>query len=328
MLPNRSKVRPTKTQATILSYEKTYRQLKKRCAIFYDTDNNSINPDLVNSWFMIIGDEFSQSTWRQYKAAIMQAYENDISNYSHEHAILEKKSSRALQVHSKRTSGKKLKCVIPEAWRLLASKLNARARGGYRYSEGLLNILQASLATGLRPTEWFRCRIAIHAIDGRKILEVQNAKHSNGRANGKFRAIYLDKLPPDDFRAVTSAVMFCDTDEDKALSLLVSLRNELYRAKLALKKDNVMLCQNVAMYSFRHQCIADAKCTFSSGSSTAALVGHNSIHTAWRHYAKRKNSNRKLNVSPTQESIDAVCNLGMVCTTSFPANKNDHNVVK
>lgn len=303
---------PTRSIETETSYLNTFRQLRNRCARehgYGTAEADNVTPEVLCIWLLGRVHEFSKSTWHQYKAATLFSIQKNYSEYTEVISQLQFQKSSELPAMSKRTSGRKLKCVPPEFWENFRSVLQIRARK-HRYSMTLLNFLHATIITGLRPNEWFNSIISRHTKTGKLVLKVKNSKNSNWRANGGFREIFISELLHDDLEAIKITIAYCSAQQKNIKSSLTSLQNEFFNARKQLCEEKAITNCKVAMYSFRHQFFANIKKIRMQGPCIAALGGHNSVHTSTKHYGKKHSGNLGPSVMPTPESIDAVCNHG------------------
>jgi hypothetical protein len=143
--------------------------------------------------------------------------------------------------------------------------------------------LVAGYATGLRPCEW-RSAVLTEDEHARPVLQVVNAKHTNGRANGATRTLALSGLRRQEREAVTLLLRavaerpgeFARLHRASA-DLLRAVNRELWPRRRGL----------TGLYSARHQFAADAKRVLDR-TEVAALMGHRTTRTAGLHYASRR----------------------------------------
>lgn len=298
---------PTRTEGTKRAYEARYDSLRKRFtreSAVADLDPNEMVANLI-----LLKPSLTMASWRQYKAAVLFCIDEHYPQYEHAADRLRMESSSGLKVSSEKTSGRKLKQVPDRAWDTIQTVLAQRAQEGYRHANGLLRVLRATLVTGLRPNEWSFSEIDRHKGTGRAILRVRNSKHTNGRANGAYRELFIDELTSEERSDVEAALAYCAVENDEeGKRIHKALLNEFTevskwgRVNLARPRGS----RSVTLYSFRHQFIADAKQTFGMPIIISALVGHNSTKTAFEHYGRRANGRGKVRVYPTPESVEAV----------------------
>ncbi len=296
---------PTRSDKTKIAYEKRYLQLRSR--FMRDLNQNEIAPDEVVAHLILLKSNLTQRTWRNYKSSVLHYLET----YHPDHDIaineLKAQSSSELARTSVNSSGTKMKQVPLKARAAIYNVLEQRAKRGHKYSRALRSVCEATLLTGLRPNEWAWSELSRHADDGRPVLKVRNSKHSNGRANGEYREIYVDGLSEEELSHIRVALESCrcETDEE-AQKMILALRHELEAARGVDLSAQRQKNSSVTLYSFRHQFVANAKRTFSDPVLTAALCGHSSTKTAYEHYGKRRDSQNTVRVYPTESSIRAV----------------------
>ncbi len=185
-------------------------------------------------------------------------------------------------------------------------------------------VLEGTLLVGLRPIEWCYSELTTHAATERPVLRVRNAKHSNGRANGAYRELFVDDLAPGELATIQEALRYCAaaSDED-AQRIKLALKHEMEAARMMAVAGSRKPMSSVTMYSFRHQFIADAKQTFETPLLISATVGHNSTKTAFEHYGKRRFGRGKVRVYPTPESVAAVQNVTLETYRSYVAARQN-----
>lgn len=300
--------RSAKTEAR---YEKNYRMLVNQ--VRSGCEPESLPGNELIAYLIQSREKYSMSTWRQYKASVVWYIKNRLGGYDEELEHLQTISSKGLAKKSRQTSGKKKKRVPESAWRLLQLKLIERQQSGYASALALWTVLAATLQTGLRPVEWSNAAITTHQDSQRPVLRVKNAKHSNGRANGEYREIFLDGLDPKQIVIIKAAIgVFQGEGKDSAEVIQKRLADEMTNVISAMTRDsrqNGAEVSGIAMYSFRHQFLANAKQTFENPQIIAALAGHNSTDTAFQHYGKRRFGDQMVKVTPTPETIAAVQNV-------------------
>jgi integrase len=295
----------TRSQATEISYVVRYQQLRTR--FIKETGNTDMTPEEVVGHLLSKKEDLTMSYWRLLKNAVLYTMNTRFSHYNAAIEALQAESSAGLAKTSSRTSGRKMKHVPKGAWGKLQIVLQGRAKSGHKHSQGVLDVLCATLLTGLRPNEWCFSEIAIHGETGRELLRVRNSKHSNGRANGEFREIFIDNLTQDERSLIARSLSYCSrTNNSDAAKIQLALKNEFENARDRTLPSLKRAASSITLYSFRHQFIANAKTTFESPAIIAALCGHSSTKTASMHYGKRRHGNAKIKVTPTVESIAQV----------------------
>jgi integrase len=299
-------IEPTRTPKTEAGYVRKYQQLRSR--LIKETGNTGMTPEEVVGHLLDKKDTFtSMGYWRLLKNSVLFTMNTRFGQYTAAIDALKAESSAGLPKTSPRTSGRKLKQVPEAAWKELQIVLRARAKDGHRHAQGLLDVLSATLLVGLRPNEWCFSEVGIHAETSRDVLRIRNSKHSNGRANGEFRELFIDRLSAAERKLIDAALAYCVVQDDaEAARRELALKNELENARDRTLPGVKRAASSVTLYSFRHQFIANAKATFESPVMIAAMCGHSSTKTASLHYGKRRHGNAKIKVAPTPESIEAV----------------------
>lgn len=140
----------------------------------------------------------------------------------------------------------------------------------------LLGYLISAPRFGLRPCEVQRARIV--ELD----LVVSNAKFADYRAPGPDRYIPLERAPKDLIRATAALI--------PRLQTLIEELGSWERLHDILAERLARICHRlglprISLYSLRHIAIATWKRAGYDPFEIAALAGHISIKTAWRHYA-------------------------------------------
>src|SRR5260364_48969 len=143
--------------------------------------------------------------------------------------------------------------------------------------------LAAAAVTGLRPCEWRTAQLNEDATQ----LIVQNAKATNGRANGASRTI---AIRPEDAASIQAHL----ASIHELLARGYPFAHIHQCCSIALNRACKALwgtdpAKRYALYSARHQFAANAKAT-TSQQEVARLIGHHSIRTARRHYAPRRSA--------------------------------------
>lgn len=267
--------------------------LRKRAAKQFAIESTSSVPmTLVVDHLLSKKEGLSANTWRQYRSSLLFAIEQERS-MTPEQAFQEEldeaerrllsESSFGTKKKGSATSSKKLKGIRNDDFELIVQYLRNRI-GTHRYASALLTWLQAGKLTGLRPCEWETVKIVLD--DGKNLLRVQNAKHSNGRGNGEYRHLDLSELNQDELQSIQEMILMVDgfKTESDFQSLYTSVRSYLYTtARVALGKR----AKYPTLYSLRHQFTANAKASELSRAENAALLGHASDATASLHYARK-----------------------------------------
>lgn len=170
-----------------------------------------------------------------------------------------------------------------------------------------------SEAFGLRPSEWANAKFTVQG------LLVVNGKNTNGRANGDKRLIPMDSIQMHAFLAeafpnrqskdlllvaktfekeiefaipLVSILLIeienlCDPMNSSEVVMTAEERKEILNNRLKFH-SRVFDCldQRLSLYSGRHQFAANIK-NFLNADAVARLMGHESIQTADRNYARK-----------------------------------------
>lgn len=317
---------PTRSSKTRQAYEARYESLRRRFAKDLATSPTDLDPNEVVAQLVILKPELTMATWRQYKAAALHYIETHEPGYEYAAEQLRQENSAGLKPTSSRTSGKKLKQVPDKFFSSFKRQLKKRAERGHKHSLALAYVLRGTLLTGLRPNEWCYSEIGTHLGTDRKILKIRNSKHSNGRANGEYRELFIDELETDEIEIIEAALRYCQAaNEDDAIRIQIALRNE-YSETAKLCRHTLESDKSVTIYSFRHQFIANAKQTFSDPVLISAMVGHNSTKTAFEHYGRRLNGRNRIKVTPTPESVANVQKITLELYRDYVAQRKSASI--
>ncbi|RJX30891.1 MAG: hypothetical protein C4516_09115 [Oxalobacter sp.] len=310
----------TRSRKTERAYVSRYHALKKRFEKERGIDNFS--SDEVTAHLIFLKSELTMASWRVYKAAVLYVLETEYPDNEHAIDALRNESSSDLKKTSNKTSGKKDKRVDLSAWAALSAGINRRIENGHKHAKGLMHVLKATSLVGLRPNEWCFSSISKHQGSGRPVLRVRNSKHSNGRANGEFREMFIDQLNEEEMQSIEGALKYCACQNpDEATKIQKALKNEFEATRSESITRTRQSQANLTLYSFRHQFIADAKKTFENLVLISALSGHSSTKTAFKHYGKRRSGRSLIKVIPTPESVEAVQKVTLETYRQFLAKR-------
>lgn len=283
-----------RTRKTEADYAKRAKQLFQQAK----RDDASIN-DLagVVDWFCRQHARWAPSTVRQYRAALLYDLASDADHFDDQPTLSKALGAgpRAKEGGPKRTSSRKRKSLSIDEFTKLVENLN---RSVHADDKLILGFVALGAALFLRPIEYLDAEVT-----GTTII-VQNAKATNGRANGTVRARDLSTMPPgtlDNLKTFLVALKkaLATTGDWRRLRDRLAARLARVCKKLAMKR--------VSLYTFRHVGIATAK-TWMAPVEVAASAGHGSVRTATTHYAKRRTGwpGLKLAGKPSAESIARV----------------------
>lgn len=241
-------------------------------------------------WVIEQQNDWTQSTWRQYRAAIDWALADPphallkgMGGDRHaELQVLAGTSPPAGKPEIARTSSLKVKRLTEDDHVKLSSLI---ANGRSRNAKNALLMFDATKIAGLRPVEW--CRASCHVDDdGTFVLVVINAKDTHDRAPGKRRLLRWQALPDIERHTIISMIHLVEarTGGDPLVfsKWYEVLRGEFNRAARKCWKRRQTL---PSIYTGRHIAAARFK-VVCDPVQVAALMGHASDETAGRHYAR------------------------------------------
>jgi hypothetical protein len=250
---------------------------------------------VVASYALERRSEWSKSTWRQVKAALVFWYESK-GGQDAATAVSMLRGATQSSCHRRtgRTSGMRSKSVTQKA---LMSVISGVRATGSAYAAMLEAWLVLGAVFGLRPHEWCHAELLYlspaevgdrdAAGDGLvPYLRVRNAKATNGRAHGEFRHLNLQRLAPEVVESAGNfAVLMAGIFESgRYKSSYGACSKLLYRVNARLHRNN--RSKWVQLYSARHHFSSDAKKNLDA-SGVGALMGHKTTKTASEHYGRR-----------------------------------------
>ncbi len=202
-----------------------------------------------------------------------------------------------------RTSALKEKRLPREA--LAKIKMRLRLGSRSRAAPLLRDWLDAGILTGLRPSEWRATDLVLRDVPvsdehpwGRlAYLYVISAKATNGRGTGVARTLDLSLFGDEDLATVRRHVAACRSMlEARSFPRHKARAGELLRETCAAlwpdpaggtgPKEG----RHYALYSCRHQAIANWKAVGMPLEEIAALVGHGVTDTVQERYGKRRSA--------------------------------------
>lgn len=277
----------TQTPQTTRDYIRRARQLLDRAQreVYPDLDDDHVGviipPGRFVQWLADRRPRITSNTWRQDKASVIYYFSQYPDDPVYVAAVGQLKPLRSDGCKRPRTgqsSSKKAKAITErDASRLISALRGAIGEWGPRAAI----FFEGTLIAGLRPCEWERAKVA----DGG--LLVKNAKATNGRANGEFRAIPL--LPAEIEvcrRNIEEIVRWMETDGRPFSAYLKAIRQSINREARQVFNRATQPGKGISAYTARHQCVANFKNIYSPA-GVAALMGHASEKTAKWHYARR-----------------------------------------
>jgi hypothetical protein len=293
----------TKTEKTKDQYRSHFFRLERIARVHIGVPRPElISPQQIAVTFLEKEANWAESTARAYRAALVFMFdEMDTTDASDAKSMiyhvsddgmwrLEEKDKVKLERKRRKrsapkTSAQKAKRLSLDDLDLLRGELFVSSS---MYGKNTSEWFMAGILTGLRPTEWRDAELKLDE-QGRKILLVQNAKNTNGRANGKERTLILEKMKDEDRQIIedhmntVSQYVFQSAFEDlyyNCRRLLCNISDRLWPRRI----------KHPTLYTARHMFSADMKTQFDSY-GVAALLGHASTRTASSHYAPKWSSN-------------------------------------
>lgn len=235
-------------------------------------------------WFTLQQKRWSQPTLRVYRRGVEHFIAETVDDAEERErllALLEKLPEARVEL-PRRTSAKKARVLTEDQASLLIESLK---RGEDTDGRILALLCHFGPVFGLRPKEWTRAR-----VDG-EWLWVRNAKATNGRANGAVRALSLAGV------------------SKKARAQIHELCNLLREAvrmsgwRKVLRRLGSRLARVSRKLGLRRLCLYCLRGT------AAAVMGHASSSTAFRHYPSPRQAKGwrfRVAVSPHPRSAAAV----------------------
>jgi len=289
----------------ILNTDERYTKVSSRLLKKYhlETEKNwKVDTNHFFEWLYETSEDWMPATWRQYKASVMRHLEchGSYESVAVLQAMSKKPTSQSRKTRSNRTSRQKQKKISQEELVEILSELSLRDS---KYSDILANWIYTGIMTGVRPIEWHASTM-IYNENG-TFLEIQNAKHSQRRANGRFRTLRLTQMNSAEIAAIDKQVQTLSGVDEEIFTLHYKACSDLlYRVcrKLWPTKSKYP-----TLYSARHQFSANAKKGSMNKKEVAALMGHANEDTATLHYGKKRAGlDGALKVSPLDEQVGTV----------------------
>jgi len=160
--------------------------------------------------------------------------------------------------------------------------------GDFRWSKPTLYWIKAGVFLGLRPIEWKQAEYN----EEYNVIVVENAKNTNGRANGTTRTLSLSHYNQEEKNIILTHLNFSkkmlkeghwQSYYQGCSNLLKYSVRKIWRGKERLP----------TLYSGRHQYSANLKASGCTRNEVAALMGHGTDQTASAHYGKKIHGTRK-----------------------------------
>lgn len=288
----------TKTENTRKEYLK---RAGKRLAKYVeetgnDVSENGIMVERLSQYLRVqrVNNNYKQNTWRKIRAEL-KCYFEEHGMKSNVRMINELPRLKIIEEATKESkkSYKHLPIKITE--KIIEQLIKNKDS---ETSLTLIHWIYATRIVGVRPCEWISARLKkdfeVTNEDGSKghmaVLQIDNAKNTNGRTFGDKRQIILADVTPEEMKHIDYmyelVTLIRKTIPEESWKNAWQLyyekcRSLLYRTNKKVRPKGKI---NVTLYSARHQFAADFKATELSEYEGAALMGHGSIATADRHY--------------------------------------------
>lgn len=307
-----------KSAETIQAYLKRGKQLWSRAANATGADSVELIPIVFLNWLESILPTLKPASRRQYLASskqllIMMRDIPDLTQWSNNELDIAIDKSMQMQSAQYTPTGK-----ITKPWRGKTSSQKAKkinitdisylcdqannVRG--KWIKPAILWLTANTLVGLRPSEWRYAQLNMQ--EEKVILQVINAKNSNGRANGEKRNIDLTGLKPEELKLVQiqiNAARHNATDVYSWNQYYSGIRKAIHRITRGTLPNQR---KYPTLYTSRHQFAADAKSAGMSKVEVAALMGHAVDTTAGSHYGRKKHGSGSCRVKASMAEMASV----------------------
>ncbi|MVS97902.1 hypothetical protein [Devosia marina] len=240
--------------------------------------------------------EYRPASIRKYYAALAVAVDEALATgailpkqeAAYRDALKDRPRPRARSAES-RTSAKKRKSVSMTEVRTVCRYLWTRGKPDDKL---LVRLIKHGVFLGLRPSEYS------DADRQGDLLVVRTRKTTNGRGLCAFRELDLVDIAPGEAASLDQLIVdFARASSGDLERLIDRLGARLRRA-----------CHHVglapfALYTTRHQAIANLKAAGKSAAEIAAVAGHKSLYTAGKAYAGRRSGWKAV---PTAKATSAM----------------------
>lgn len=309
----------TRTTATETSYLKRALWFAAHTAKHLGLENP--NPIEVVSFAFERRQEWTKSTWRQTKAALIFRYESMGTSQGLEAVRLLREAGDQTECISKstKTSGRRAKSVTDSQFDTLLGLIRASKS---QYSAMLESWMIMGTICGARPHEWTQSEL-VYALPSeidplghaqsrlldleRPYLRVVNAKGTNGRSHGTHRHIDLSSL---DQLLLDAVSRFCTSmrrlsENGDYQVCYQGCQKLLYRINAKSRVRFKGAAKWVQLYSSRHIFSANAKRVLEA-QEVSALMGHGVDRTASSHYGRRRGGGGSVDVRPVVAEVTRV----------------------
>lgn len=296
-------------------YARKYRQLANQVAALSGHPKGSlVAPMRIVDYLISRRSHLSKRTWQVYKSACVAQFQS-VSAANQGDSVIQQEFDYAAQMLAQETQEEALSrgrkgSALKQKWvdqgdhRKLMDWLKEQPADPEPIASMVKTWCEATLIAGLRPIEWARAEILIDPA-GRRLLQVANAKQTQGRGNGKHRHLDLTECSPDELASIQDMIdiagQFAQSEDGFAYHQK-RLADYLYRA---VRKVFPRRRPHIALYSYRHQFAADKKLVWSQP-EVGALMGHGSDRTAGMNYARRSRGRKSSAIKPLSAEVAKV----------------------
>lgn len=241
-------------------------------------------------------DEYQSASIRKYYAALTLAVDGALATGAihptqeadYRGALAERPRPRPRSAEP-RTSAKKRKSVSRTEVETVCRYMWRRGKPDDKL---LVRLITHGVFLGLRPSEYS------DADRQGDLLVVRTRKATNGRGLCAFRELDVADISPGEAASLDQLIA------DFARASFGELEKLIDRLGARLRRA----CQNVglepfALYTTRHQAIANLKAAGKSAAEIAAVAGHKSLYTAGKAYAGRRSGWK---AGPTAKATSAM----------------------
>lgn len=260
-----------------------------------------ISPESLIQWLTLKRNDSSPAYWGRIRSALVWFFKN-IGHPGLSDSI--QRISKEGCAPPRFTSAKKKKSVSDDELVELANYL--LGAGSSDVSRETYKFFVSGVLTGMRPCEWARCEFKIvrdsqffdlktlesqdiltpDKVDGIQII-VQNAKATNGRANGPTRPLLFSNLHPQEIDVLLEH--WRSVERELQLGTFPEFQRRCSdKIRYAGNKIWPSKRKRISLYSGRHQSMANGKASGLPKKVIAAMHGHATDRTAGEHYGKKQ----------------------------------------
>lgn len=273
---------PTASPATIAQYTVAAQSLRRQCAKDIGIEVSSLSPAQFVDWFTRKHGCWSERSVRFYRRAVETylhaARAHHALSLSELYRLLDLAfpGPRPSQSPQPGTAAVKAYVTAEDEVRIVREATHQATGAGARILEWY-GKFGPELA--LRPCEWASAKIC------GDLFVVPNSKHLNGRANGPYRAILIDKMPlPDRDQLSELCRLLAGAVKSAGSWRKVNQRLASRLARICDAKKLRRLC----LYAYRGTACARYKDAGLSPAEIAALMGHAVDTTSFRSYPRAR----------------------------------------